>query len=253
VMMPETVCYFPSYNRRPGDMMQFLSSHRPHEFSSFRFGMTPGNYKEDKPIFDAPVEGDRHVTDDGILKKGIIQSALFRKQIREQRGILPLDYFIVENAEGKPYLVFLKEKKRPIGLACVWDCWKKDILDPLVYGFSVITVPVFGEFLNAGITRLPLILNDRHYKRWLKTDGMLTLVSNLLQPFPEELINAFPISDEILSNADNDRSLINPVGDVVISEKINKYEYERPRKKYKGESGNFQARNQQFAKEWGSL
>ncbi len=226
VMMPETVSYTPNYNFRPGDMMPFVSSHRAHEISSFRFGMTPGSYKEESLILEAPLEGDRHISDDGILKKGIIQSPLFRKQIREQRGVLPVDYFIVQSTSQKPYLVFLKDKKRPFGLACVWDAWKKDILDPLVYGFSIITVPVFGEFLKAGISRLPLILNDRHYKRWLKTDGMLTLVSNLLHPFPEESLNAFPISDLIFTSIANDRSLIDPVGEMVIKDVKKELVYE---------------------------
>ena len=54
----------------------------------------------------------------------------------------------------------MKDKKRPFALGCVWDAWKKDILDPLVYGFSILTTPAYGEFASVGIGRMPLILSD---------------------------------------------------------------------------------------------
>ena len=58
----------------------------------------------------------------------------------------------------------MKDKKRPIGIGCVWDAWKKNKFDELTYGFAVITVPVYGEFAKIGIKQFPLIIAESNYK-----------------------------------------------------------------------------------------
>jgi putative SOS response-associated peptidase YedK len=217
-IIPDNVSYIPNYNLRPSESLLFLSSAKPYEFANYRFGMTPSWSKDERVLYEAPVENGKRQTHDVLIKKDIILSQDFRKPIREQRGLFPVDYFIVESEEGKPYVIFLKNKKRPIALACVWDAWKKEILDNLVYGFSVVTVPVFGEFAKVGIKQIPLILTEYHYKTWLKTDSSLSQITPLLNPYPENYLNAYPISNKILTCTDNERELIEPIGELLVKE-----------------------------------
>ena len=217
--IPESLSYTANYNLREGANCIFLSSAQPQTFTNYRFGMIPCGSKGEKIFYQAQVENVTHHSTTGILRRDIIHSPYFQKAIRQQRGLLPVDYIIVESEARKPYLLFLKDKKRPMGLACVWDAWKKDMLDELVYGFAVVTVPVYGgELEKLGIKEIPLILNENSYKKWLKTDASLAAITHLLNPVDEKLINGYPVSDKILTCDDNERSLIDPVGEFIFKE-----------------------------------
>jgi putative SOS response-associated peptidase YedK len=175
--------------------------------------MIPFWTKNNKVYYHAPMEGSNH---EGNSKMGIILDPIFRKPIREQRGLLPVDYFIVETDSGIPYLVFLKEKKqRSVGLACVWDMLKKEMTDDLFYGFSIITVPAYGKFEKIGVKRMPMILPDHHYKKWLRNNLQLTQVTQMFSFFDDKELNAFPISPEILTQRGNDKTLIEAKGEIV--------------------------------------
>ena len=216
--IPKNLVYIPNYNLRPSENILFLSSAKPQEFTNYRYGMVPSWVKEERILYEAPVENTNKPSHDVLIKKDIILSPDFRRPIREQRGILPVDYIIVQTDQGKPYVVFMKDKKRPMALACVWDAWKKDILDDLVYGFAVITVPAFGEFAKTGIRQVPLILTEYNYKRWLNKESSLSQITHLLHPLDEKYLNAYPISDTILNSTDNERALIDPMGELLVKE-----------------------------------
>lgn len=217
--------YGKNYNIHPGEESIFLSSEKPTELIKMRSGLTPFWSKNEIVYHEAPLEGSDNKQ---FNKLGIVQDIAFRKPIRENRGLLPVDYFIVESFSGIPYLVFLKEKKkRPIGLACIWDTWKKEITDPLKYGFAILTVPAYGKFRDTGIKRMPVILNEYHYKKWVRPGVPLMEASQMLHYYAEKDFNAFPVSPEILSNRNNDKTLIESKGDLIEKEKVEqRYIYE---------------------------
>jgi putative SOS response-associated peptidase YedK len=208
--------YTPNFNQKVGNSFLFLSSSNK-EFETFQHGMIPSFLKNSTPLYYAPVEGDKIDTETDHLKKGIIQSKYFRRSIREQRGLLPVDYFVIQNEEGAPYLIFQKDKKRPMGIGCVWDCHKNDILDNLTYGFAIITLPAYGILKDIGIKRLPVVIKPENYNYWLR-QSHLTEVTNMLCPMDEDFFNAFPISKEILTSSESSRHLIEPIGEKLLKE-----------------------------------
>lgn len=213
VRMPEKLEYLPNYNLHPGDDCVFVGTQKPNELITMHYGLIPFWTKDSKEYYHAPMEGSNK---EGSYKNGIILDPVFRKPIREQRGLLPVDYFIVETDSGIPYLVFLKEKKqRPIGLACVWDMWKKEMTDDLSLGFSIMTIPSYGKFQKIGVKRMPIILPEHHYKKWLRNNLLLTQVTQMFCFYDDKELNAFPISPEILNNRNNDRALIEAKGEVI--------------------------------------
>ncbi len=241
----EGIDYEKNYNIHPGQECIFLSSDKPTELTKMRSGLTPFWSKNEIIYHEAHLEGsnNKHFT-----KLGIVQDIAFRKPIRENRGLLPVDYFIVESVSGIPYLVFLKEKKkRPIGLACIWDTWKKEITDPLKYGFAILTVPAYGKFKETGIQRMPVILNEYHYKKWVRPGIPLMEASQMLHYYAEKDFNAFPVSPEILKNSGNNKALIEPKGNMI--------EIEKPEKKYIPESYHSKMKRKQERKDdsipWG--
>ncbi len=220
VEMTEKLEYLPNYNIQPNRTCIFISSDKPGQFSEYHYGMIPSWSKEPVPYYHAPVESHKTEHKEGILRKDIILDQSFRKPIRSQRGILPIDYFIVPAKNNIPYLVFPTEKKnRPVALACIWDCWKKEITDPLTYGFAILTIPAFGVFKEAGIEYLPVVLDEYQYRKWLKPNLSLTAVTEMLVPVPKTELNAFPVSNEIWNCEDNDRRLIANQGELLVKEK----------------------------------
>jgi putative SOS response-associated peptidase YedK len=163
-----------------------------------------------------PIEGHVLSHDVDHTKRGIILSQDFRKPIRQQRGILPVDYFIVTTEKGEPHVVFRTDKKRPLGIGIVWDAWKKNILDDLTYGFAIITVPAMVGFSNLGLGRMPLILSQYSWRKWLKPDSALMEVTGCLGPFPEDLLNGYPVNDAILTSTENDMLLVKLAGEMII-------------------------------------
>src|SRR5208283_1661662 len=90
--IPDNLGYLPNYNLRTGENCLFLSSVKPLSFTNYNYGFIPSGTKGEKIFYEAPVENGNHNTQEGVLKKDIIQSPIFRKAIRQQRGLLPVDY-----------------------------------------------------------------------------------------------------------------------------------------------------------------
>ena len=225
------ITHLPDYNIRPGDHTLFLSSSKANEFKTFRYGMVRSGTNEERLLFEIPIEAPwRKIHDEHILRKDIISSPDFRKHIRGQRGLMPVDYFIVET-EKDPCVIFMRNKQRPFALGCIWDAWKKNILDDLTFGFAILTVPAYGIFKQIGIERMPLIIPEDHYQEWVDPDPTIMSKTKLMDYYPEEYLDAFPISNEILTSRENLKSLISPVGNRLIIEKEEKLILNSKRKK----------------------
>lgn len=215
--IPDRLEYLPNYNLREDMNCLFLISGK---FCMYSFGMTPSWSKEPVKVYMAQVENPKIQHRDGILRKDIILDPRFRKAIRSQRGILPVDYFIVPGKNGELFLVFSPDRnKRPFALACIWDSWKKEITDELTHGFAILTVPAFGPFLEAGIEYMPLVLDDYRCRKWIRPALSLTEVTGMMLPEPKTSLNAFRISSEIRYNMENHKDLIIRQGDFLIPEK----------------------------------
>ena len=59
--------------------------------------------------------------------------------------------------------------------------------------------------------RSPVILTEREEKRWLQAEH-LTDITGMLEPYPADQMNAYPISNRIKNPRNNGRELMDPVG-----------------------------------------
>ena len=125
----------------------------------------------------------------------------------------------------------MRNRQRPFALGCIWDAWKKNILDVLTYGFAILTVPAYGIFKQIGIERMPLIIPEDHYQEWVDPDPTIMSKTKLMDYYPEEYLDAFPISKEILTSRENLKSLINPIGEIPIKEEKEQAIFSSKRKK----------------------
>lgn len=211
----------PEYNISPGKKAPVITSDQPTQLQLFQFGMTPNWAQKPMYLFNARAEGDNNQDNDPRYTgaKGIIIKPSFRKPIRSQRCLVIASAFIEGTTTGglnKPYLVYTK--KRPFAFAGVWDLWNAPGTSQPLYSFSIITTTANDVLKKIPHHRMPVILNEEHYNTWLNTGTDLGKITELLRPYPPELMNAYPISAEIKNPKNNNKELILPIGDKLFTE-----------------------------------
>ena len=210
--------FSPSYNISPGNYAPVITNEKPHEIQLYRFGLTPFWGKKSNLFINARAEGDHNSDNDPRFTgaKGIITKPAFRKPIRSQRCLIPADAFI-EGPEkeklNKPYLVYLRNKVRPFAFAGIWDIWKNPESDELINSFAIITTVANDLIQKIQHHRSPVILSPEVERRWLSNTISLGEVTGMLNPYPGNLMNAYPIAATIKSPDAEGPELINPIGE----------------------------------------
>ena len=212
----------PNFNLGPGTLAPVITNDKPKELQFFQFGLTPSWAKKKMYLFNARAEGDANQENDPAYTggKGIISKPAFRKPIRSQRCLVIADAFIEGTKnEGldKPFLVYLREGRRPFAFAGIWDTWVNHETGEIVNSFAIITTVPNELMQKIGHHRSPVILSERNERTWLRAEHLNEIMS-LLEPYPAEEMNAYPVSPGIKSPKMNDRSLLDPVGERVMTE-----------------------------------
>lgn len=213
----------PNYNVTPGTMVPVISNENRKALSFYQFGLTPSGARKRLYLFNARAEGDNNKDDDPKYTggKGIIHKPAFRKAIRSQRCLIIADAFYdgPENEKlSKPYLFFLREKRRPFAFAGIWDEWLDNDTGEVVKSCAIVTTVANEATAAIGRKRSPIILHENDYRKWLRTKMRLDEITELLEPYPGQAMNAFPVSDRVKSSKENSRELLEPIGDRVLTE-----------------------------------
>ncbi len=204
----------PNYFIERNAKVWIISSHQKYCYSQFHYGMVPFWSRRPVMHYESPVEGSINPGAER-LKKRIIIHPSYRRPIRENRCLIPIDYFITPNDEGEPYLFFSNSSKI-FALAGIFDNWKEDYYQKEFYqGFSILTTPAGDEFQRAGVNRLPLVLSERVYKRWLNSDTPLAEITRLMEISGEKKLNAYPINRALYKEKRNSNELCKPAGNML--------------------------------------
>ncbi len=128
----------------------------------------------------------------------------FRKAFKQQRCVVLADGFYEWKREGntkQPYYIRFKDQ-RAFCFAGLWERWENGPDDPLetcamlTIGPNTVMEPIHH--------RMPVILQEHHYEIWLDQNIQdPQVLSSLLQPYPSEEMEAFPVS-VIVNNPKND-------------------------------------------------
>lgn len=218
---PVTVSFPPNYNVAPGAVVPVITNTEPGKLQLFTFGLCPSWAKKRMYLFNARAEGDGNPENDPAYSggKGIIQKPSFRKPIRSQRCLVIADAFI-EGTTGRgldePYVVYLKSG-RPFALAGIWDTWLNPETGELVNSFAIITVPPNSLLQRLPHHRSPVVLRRSDEYRWLRSEH-LHEITQLLEPYPSEDMNAYPVSPRLKNPKLNSRDLLEPVGERIVPE-----------------------------------
>jgi len=140
-----------------------------------------------------------------LARRRCATAPAFRAVFKRRRCLIPASGFYEWKKldDGKqPYFISMRDGA-PFAFAGLWERWDKG--DAPVETFTIIT----GEpnsLVAQLYDRMPVILNPDDYEAWL-TAADTAIPQALLQPFPAQLMTAFPVSKRV-NNAKNDDAAV---------------------------------------------
>lgn len=138
----------------------------------------------------------------------------FRSAFRRRRCLLPVDGFyewiaVPERRKKQPFFLHARDG-RPLAFAGLWETWTpKDRPDePALRSCTILT----GE-PNAVVAplhdRMPIILDRDEWETWLDpTVDDVELLESMLDPAPDDLLEAWPVSVAVNDVRRHDSSLV---------------------------------------------
>lgn len=211
------ITFEPNTNISTGEFAPVIANDFPDQIQLFQFGFTPYWSEKRTYVINARSEGDKNKDNNPLYSgsKDIIFKPMFRQSIRSKRCLVPADCFIEGPATTRlnnPFVVYLKEGIRPFMFAGIWDEWVDKSTGELIKSFAIITT-VANDLLNQiGHHRSPVILRPEETSMWLDTQLPLNEALQLLNPYPSNEMNAYPISNKIKSPKSNGTDLLEPIG-----------------------------------------
>jgi putative SOS response-associated peptidase YedK len=187
----------PSYNIAPQTFQPVIRLNRDtgeREIVLMRWGLVP-YWSRDARI------GLRTIN---AKAETITRAPAFREAIKYRRCLVPADAFyewVKTNAKTKqPFAIVLKSGE-PYALAGLWEKWKDREAATDLLTFTVITTDP-NEVVQPMHDRMPVIIPERDYDRWLRADPERPPI-DLLRPYDAELMTAFKV-DTAVGNVKND-------------------------------------------------
>jgi putative SOS response-associated peptidase YedK len=148
--------------------------------------------------------------------EGIQGKPAFRRAIRSQRCLVPADGFYEwkelkrggAKSERFPWHICLKG--RPLfAFAGIYELWRNpDGHEQLTYAIITTRANALMEPLHE---RMPVILHPEDEDTWLDGDTPLEVALQLLEPFPEDEMLSYPVSQAVNSNRMEGEDLIAPL------------------------------------------
>jgi len=191
----------PRYNVAPTQVMPVrrLNADGQREIAMLRWGVIPAWAKDEKIAYKTI----------NARAETVATAPAFRAAFRKRRCLVPASGFYewkkLEDGGKQPYLIQMRDGS-PFSFAGLWERWEKG--EAPVETFTIIT----GEpnSLAAEIhNRMPVILDRDDYDAWL-TATDTAIPQAMLQPFPAQLMTAFPVSKRVNSPKNDDAELITP-------------------------------------------
>jgi putative SOS response-associated peptidase YedK len=198
--VPELPNFPPRYNIAPTQQALVVRAGQGRrELVLLRWGLIPSWAKD-------PAIGARMIN---ARAEGIAEKPSFRRAWKEKRCLVPADGFYEWQKDGKrkqPYYIRRRDGA-PFAFAGLWERWQggEEILDT----FTIITTAP-NEVIAPIHNRMPVIVPEAAYDRWLDPDERGD--PELLVPYPDEELTAYPVSTVVNSPIHDDARCVEPSG-----------------------------------------
>jgi putative SOS response-associated peptidase YedK len=195
--------FSPRYNIAPTQAVPVVreSSDGKRHVVMARWGLMP-SWMKDPAEFNHPINAKAETA---AIKP------MFRHAFRKSRVLVPADAFYEWKAiDGKkqPYLIRMRDAS-PFGMAGLVEHGQGP--DREVLTFAILTTepnPLMADIHN----RMPVIVKPEDYGGWLNPElSDVAELQKLVGPYPERLMEAYPVSRRVNSAANDGPDLIGQI------------------------------------------
>ena len=169
----------------------------------FRWGLIPSWAKD-------PSIGNKMIN---ARAESVAEKPSFRKPFKRTRCLVPADSFyewkLDENGRTKTPMRVVLKSREPFAFAGLWDIWK-DPEGKEVRSFTIITTNA-NKALKSIHDRMPVILKQDDEEAWLDQNEEMSKLIQMLNPYPGEEMEAYPVSKIVNSPRNDNEECIQPL------------------------------------------
>ncbi len=191
----------PSFNVAPSHLHPIVTQQDPRRLQLYKWGLVPPWAKDPKigfKMINARIET-------------LLEKPSFKKPIVAQRCLVPIDGFYEWKKHGStkiPYRI-VPTNTEVVSLAGLYEEWQSPIGQTL-YSFTIITRPAAQKITEIH-NRMPAMLLPSQEHLWLDTSLNPKEALEVIQPYPDDYLDYYEVSDRVNKVANNDKDLIKPV------------------------------------------
>lgn len=175
-----------------------MTSYEPHKIRPYVWGFIPfwaKNGEQASSLWQKTLNA---------TCENLFTTPMFRAAAPRQRCLIFVDGFFEwkwSDEKGKiktPYYIFM-EGHHPFALGGIFSNWTDKKTGEIFHTYSVITTPandLMTQIHNSN-KRMPLIMPEEKWDRWLDPEAEKQEVQQMMTPFPEGLLDAWEISRDI--------------------------------------------------------
>jgi putative SOS response-associated peptidase YedK len=199
----DTVEHSPRYNIAPTQTVPVIVEDGGEKKAvPMRWGLVP-RWAKDLKI------GNRLIN---ARSETIRQKPAFRRSFLRHRCLVPADGFYEWNVteEKKQPMRIVLDQGELFAFAGLWDQWESPEGD-VVHSFTIITTRANEKMADIH-DRMPAILHPADESVWLDPSVKdPELLRNMLQPYPSEPMEIYPVSSQVNSPHNDDPDCIQPL------------------------------------------
>jgi len=194
------------YNVAPTTMQPIVRNNREtgdRELVSLRWGLIP--------FFTKDLSSVKGISTINARAETVTTSRTYREPFKKRRCIVPASGFYEWkklDANNKQPFGFDLTNGHMMGFAGLWDAWKDPANGSWLQSFTIITTDA-NEVMAPIHTRMPVILHESEYNRWLDREVTEQPPIDLLRPLPADEMEAFEVSKDVGNVRNNSAELLN--------------------------------------------
>lgn len=195
----------PHYNIAPTQDVAAVRIHEPtkkRQLTFLRWGLIP-SWADDPSIGNKLINAKCETA---------AEKAAFRQAFTRGRCLIPADGFYEWEKAGKariPYYYQLKGHTL-FAIAGLWDRWTHPA--GVIESFTILTTGA-NEIVARVHERMPVLIAPENFGLWLDPTLNPAELTQILAPFPAELMQAYRVGERVNRPDDDDAGLIDPIED----------------------------------------
>jgi putative SOS response-associated peptidase YedK len=193
----------PRYNIAPSQPVAVVPNDGQNRLDFFNWGLVPSWAKD-------PQMGNRMIN---ARAETLAEKPAFRAAFRRRRCLVLADGFYEWKQEperkAKTPMYIRLASGRPFAFAGLWESWNSPDGSNILSCTIITTTP--NTLMEAIHNRMPVILPEAAYPLWLATgDQNPSTLQPLLQSYPADQMQAYPVSTLVNSPANDLAACIQP-------------------------------------------